>query len=104
MSAKGAFRGAATAWMALIVLHTVGSANGSSRLAQLFTDVDNLVKRALSPDVPAIPDRRNLRGTAIVTADGTPTGGYLDPGGRYIPPADASLPQPGAGQLTPHNS
>ena len=57
-SGKHAFRGALTAWMTLIVLHTVGTSGGSSKLTGLFTDVDNLVKRALSPNVAAIPDRR----------------------------------------------
>lgn len=58
---RHAFRGAVTAWMALIVLNAVGSAGGSGRLASLFGDVDQLVKRALSSDVPAIPDRRGRR-------------------------------------------
>ena len=53
-----ALRGAVTAWMALIVLGAVGTAGGSGRLAGLFGDVDRLVKRALDPNVPAIPDRR----------------------------------------------
>jgi hypothetical protein len=55
---KHTFRGAVTAWMALIVLQTVGSAGGSSKVASLFADINGLVTRALSPDVPAIPDRR----------------------------------------------
>lgn len=71
MSTKGALRGAATAWGALIVLHTVGTSKGSGKLAQLFTDVDNLVKRALSPDVPLVPDRRRK--------------GFYDDDGNYHP-------------------
>jgi len=58
---RHALRGAVTAWMALIVLNAVGTAGGSGRLASAFADVDRLIKRALSPDVPAIPDRRGGR-------------------------------------------
>lgn len=101
---KRAFRGALTAWGALIVLHTVGTAGGSGLLASLFADLDSLVKRALDPTVPAIRDRRNLRGTAVVTENGTPTGGYIDPDGRYLPPYDPNIPQPTPGPLTPRPS
>lgn len=55
---KHTFRGALTAWMALIVLQTVGTRGGSGKVASLFTDANTLVTRALSPSVPAIPDRR----------------------------------------------
>ena len=70
---RHALRGALTAWMALIVLNTVGSAGGSGKVASLFGDVDRLVKRALSPDVPAIPDRH----------------GKTSGGSSYITPAQA---------------
>lgn len=90
-----AFRGAVTAWMALIVLRTVGTAGGSGRLAQLFTDLDGLVQRALSPDVPAIPDIRR-RGAGTYDADGNfypavpdSVGGRGDVGG---PNADPNFP------------
>lgn len=100
---KHAFRGALTAWMTLIVLRTVGTAGGSGRIASLFTDLDGLVTRALSPDVPLIRDRRvSSRGTAIVGPDGTGgdgTHGYIDPRGRYIPPSDNTVPAPSAGQV-----
>lgn len=52
------FRGALSAWMALIVLQTIGTRGGSGKIASLFSDVNGLVTRALSPDVAAIPDRR----------------------------------------------
>lgn len=91
-------RGALSAWMGLIVLQVAGSAGGSGKVAALLDDVNGVVKRALSPDVPAIPDRRgSARGTAIAGRDGTGadgTHGYLDPRGRYIPPTDRSIPQP----------
>jgi hypothetical protein len=54
---KHTFRGVVTAWLALIALQAV-SKTGSGQVASFFTDVDNLVQRALSPNVPAIPDRR----------------------------------------------
>jgi hypothetical protein len=48
--------------------------------------------------VPAIPDRRtSAEGTAVVTPGGTPTGGHIDPQGRYIPPDDRNLPSPSSG-------
>jgi hypothetical protein len=47
-----------TAWLGLIVLQTV-STTGSGRVAGAFADVNRLVKRALDPKVPAIPDRRD---------------------------------------------
>ena len=58
---KHALRGAVTAWLALIALQAVSSRGGSGRVASFFGDVDGLVQRALSPDVPAIPDRRGGR-------------------------------------------
>lgn len=53
-----ALRGAVSAWLTLIVLQAVSTKGGSGRVAGLFTDLDNLVKRALDPGVPAIRDRR----------------------------------------------
>lgn len=68
MSAAGnAFRGALTAWGGLIVLQVAGTANGSGRLAELATKVNELVQAAISPSVAAIPDRR-YRG--VTDADG----------------------------------
>lgn len=55
---RGALRGAATAWLALIALQAVGTSGGSGRIAALLGDVNRLVERALDPRVPAIPDRR----------------------------------------------
>lgn len=56
--ARGAVRGAATAWLALIALQAVSTRGGSGRIAALLTDVNGLIERALDPNVPAIPDRR----------------------------------------------
>jgi hypothetical protein len=54
--ARGALRGAATAWLGLIALQVVTSGEGSGRLSEVFVWVNSLVTRALDPDVAAIPD------------------------------------------------
>ncbi len=64
-------RGALTAWLALIALEAV-SRNGSGRVADLLGDVNRLVNRALSPKVPAIPDRRTGGSTGGSTAGTAP--------------------------------
>jgi hypothetical protein len=51
-------RGAITAWLALIALQTIVT-SGSGRVSSALTGLNTLVQRALSPDVPAIPDRRS---------------------------------------------
>ena len=67
---KHTFRGAVTAWMALIVLQAVGTKGGSGRIAGAFADANQLVQRALSPTVPAIPDRRNVQPAATPSSLG----------------------------------
>lgn len=67
-----ALRGAVTAWLTLIALQTIGTAGGSGRVASFFADADSLVKRALDPNVPAIPDRR-------APSVGTPTADLTNP-------------------------
>jgi hypothetical protein len=97
MAARHALRGAVSAWLGLILLRTIGE-NGSGPIADLLADLDAMVQRALDPAVPAIPDRRtSAEGTAVVTPGGTPTGGHIDPQGRYIPPDDRNLPSPSSG-------
>lgn len=81
-------RGAVSAWLALIVLQTVAT-GGSGRVAALFGDVDRLVKRALDPAVPAIPDR----GATPTVGPGTPFA--TAPSGAVLPGA-----HPGA-QINP---
>lgn len=67
-----ALRGMVTAWLGLIVLQTVGT-TGSGRVAGAFADANRLLKRALDPSVPAIPDRRDGTSSATPTvAAGTP--------------------------------
>jgi hypothetical protein len=56
-------RGAVSAWLALIVLQTVMT-KGSDQVAGALAGINGLVQRALSPNVPAIPDRRAGAGAA----------------------------------------
>ena len=63
-----ALRGMVTAWLGLVVLQTVSTKGGSGRVAGLFTDLDNLVQRALNPTIPAIPDRRAGAGSSTAGA------------------------------------
>jgi hypothetical protein len=65
-----ALRGALSAWVALIVLQTVGSAKNTGKLGSLFSDVNDLLKHAIRQDVPAIPDRAK---------------GFTDSDGNYHP-------------------
>lgn len=64
---KHGIRGAVTAWLALIALQTVTSKGGSGKVAGAFSALDSIVKRALSPNVAAIPDRRT--GAATTSAE-----------------------------------
>lgn len=75
---RHAMRGVVTAWLALIALQTIGT-SGSGRVASLFADLDDLANRALSPDVPAIPDLAH--------------GEHWGAGG-YRRPADLPVPAP----------
>lgn len=52
-----ALRGVAAAGLVLVVVETIAR-DGSGRVGSFFTDVNGLVQRAFSPDVPLIPDRR----------------------------------------------
>jgi hypothetical protein len=73
--ARGALRGALSAWLGLIALHAVVSKGGSGRIVEALGDVDRLLQRALDPSVPAIPDLRN----GETWGSGTRTGTYGKP-------------------------
>jgi len=49
----------AAGFLGLSALYAVGTAGGTGRIAGAVGEVTGLINRALSPDVPAIPDRRN---------------------------------------------
>lgn len=53
-----ALRGAISSWLMLIALQAASTKGGSGRIAGLFADADQLLQRALNPNVPAIRDRR----------------------------------------------
>jgi hypothetical protein len=78
-----------SAWLGLIVLQVVTSQHGSGRSRARSTLVNRLVKRALSPDVAAIPDYRN--GTPAASPVGaTParaTSAYVTVGGSVPVPS-----------------
>jgi hypothetical protein len=87
----------ATAWLALIALQTVSS-RGSGRVAGAFADVNRLVKRALDPSVPAIPDRRTGGSSTPTVGPGTPftpgLSGFSPPGvhpGAQIDPSTGAV-------------
>jgi len=64
-----AVRGAATAGLALIALEAIGS-DKTGKVGSFFADVNNLIAKALSPDVPLIRDRSK---------------GFYDADGNYHP-------------------
>lgn len=84
-------RGAVSAWLALIVLQTVSTKGGSGQLASLFSDVDQLVRRALDPNVPAIPDLRD----GATAAAATTTTPYTRPPDMPVPAASPNPTQRG---------
>jgi hypothetical protein len=87
--ARGALRGAMSAWLGLITLQVVTSQHGSGAVAGAFDTVNSVVKRALSPDVAAVPDYRN--GTPAASPVGaTParaTSAYVTVGGSVPVPS-----------------
>ena len=64
--ARGALRGMVSAWLGLIALQAVSTTGGSGRIASAFTDVNDLLKRAIDPSVPAIPDRSSGANSSAV--------------------------------------
>ena len=56
-----------SAWLGLIALQAVVSRGGSGRISSLFADANNVLNRALDPNVPAIPDRRTTTTTTTTT-------------------------------------
>lgn len=56
MAIGHAVRGASAAALTLIVIEAVGS-DHTGKVGSFFADVSRLLQRAISPDVPLIPDR-----------------------------------------------
>lgn len=68
--ANGTLRGAGAAVFGLIVLQTVTTQRGAAGVGGILGWVDSVLRRALSPDVAAIPDFANGKGNdnAVATA------------------------------------
>ena len=59
MRGRGTVRGVFAGVLTLAALYRLGTTPAASkRVGGAFSDVAGLIERALSPDVPAIPDRR----------------------------------------------
>jgi hypothetical protein len=79
-------RGAVTAWLGLIALQAVVSNSGQASGA--LAAINGVIQRALSPNVPAIPDRRTGAGNAASS------GGYFNMTPAQLAQAVAG-PRPG---------
>lgn len=66
--ARGAFRGALTAWLGLITLQTVVSKSGSSQVSGIFGVLDSMVQRALDPNIAALPDHGKPDANTVASA------------------------------------
>lgn len=78
---RGGLRGAMVAWLGLIALQSFASSEHDSpgRLRSALADVNGLVKRAIDPNVPAIPDRRTRSTSTPAPSSPRP----VTPGSRY---------------------
>jgi hypothetical protein len=70
--ARGMLRGAAVAWGGLIAVQALTSSRGADAASGLLGTVNGLIKRALDPSVPAIPDH-------------SAAAGFTDGDGNYHP-------------------
>jgi hypothetical protein len=98
-----ALRGAVTAWLSLIALQAIGTQGGSGRIASFFGDVDNLVKRALDPTVPAIRDRRGPAGTTDGNGNFHPTVPDWLGGGTTTAPGSGTSGQRSNPNIVPYD-
>lgn len=81
---KSGLSWAFTTWLALIALQAIGTRGGSGRIASAFADLDQLLTRALDPNVPAIPDRRSGAATTTTSTSTTATGAALSPSEQFL--------------------
>lgn len=63
----------------------------------------DVLKAAVTGSPMPTPGDMPTTNTPIYGPDGKPTGGYLDPQGRYIPPTDSTQKAPPAAPGTPGN-
>lgn len=81
-----------TTWLGLIALQALVSRGGSGRVAEFFTDVNNILERALDPTVPAIPDLRTT-GKATKAPRAAQSVPDTSPAPTPPPPPRLRLPQ-----------
>lgn len=91
--ARGAVRGAMSAAFGLVVLQVVTTHSGSSKVAGAFDIANSLIKRAMDPNVAAIPDFASNRAPAE-QAPGVD--GYAGSSYEAVPPNPNRIPLPGA--------
>lgn len=95
-------RGAAGAWLGLVVLQGLTSKGGAGAVGGLLGTVTDLIDRALSPTVPAIPDHSIPLGV-LPSDQGTAGSGdsspKLNPNGGLVPGDPNGAP--GGGPKTP---
>jgi hypothetical protein len=94
--ARGAFRGAATAWLGLVALQVVTTSSGSSKVGGVLNWVNSVVSRALDPNVAALPDYSTA--TAGINAVGGTVPDYTLP---YLSP-NAVITRPSAAPVLGH--
>lgn len=57
-----------TTFLVLVGLQALTNRSAPGRVASLFSDVNNLLNRALDPTIPAIPDRSATSSTPAAAA------------------------------------
>jgi hypothetical protein len=106
MSAKTTLGSAFTAWLALVALQAISTSGGSGRVASLFTDVNNVVTRVLSANIPGVPDLRDgatkpnvngisfdgLQGATVAAAATVGPGGATGPSPTWTAPSPTKNP------------
>lgn len=69
---RGAFRGAAVAWLGLAALDALLSTHGAESVSGALGVLNSVAQRALSPDVALIPDFSSGAGTSTPGMDINP--------------------------------
>lgn len=96
--ARGAMRSALTACLGLVVLQKLTTVTGSSSVSGLIDAANSVVKRAIDPNVPAIPD---LAGGGGGAGEQAPLPSPTVPAPSSVPPNPRRVPIP-AGPAVPY--
>jgi hypothetical protein len=95
-----ALRGAAVGALGLTAMHAiVATPQGPGRVGGLLENAGGLVRRFISPAVPAIPDRRELDSAGVGRAAGQGAGEAALPASQF--PDPRLPPVPGTGNPAP---